>query len=101
MNWLRLISVFSLTILVVPVFLLIYEGFGPLSEPIGYSYEVFRAIELTLISSAVSSAISVAVFTPLAYYLARNKNSLFIGADLGFGGDQFHSESQVYSGKAL
>jgi len=76
LNWLKLISTFSLALLIVPVFLLIYEGFGPLSEPIGYSYEVFRAIELTLISSAISAAISVAVFTPLAYYLARNKNSL-------------------------
>ena len=76
MNWLKLISAFSLSLLVVPVFLLIYEGFGPLRDPIGYSLEVIRAVELTLISSLIAAVLCVTIFTPLAYYLARNKNSL-------------------------
>ena len=58
------------------MFLLLYEGFGPLRDPLGYSSEVFRAIELTLISSAVAAILSALLFTPLAYYFARNKNSL-------------------------
>jgi molybdate/tungstate transport system permease protein len=37
---------------------------------------VFRSIELTLISSAIAAAVSVALFTPLSYYFARNKNSI-------------------------
>jgi len=76
LNWLKLISGASLALLVIPIILLLYEGFGPLREPIGYGYEVFRAIELTLISSGIAAALCVALFTPLAYYFARNKNSL-------------------------
>ena len=76
MNWLKLISALSLAILVIPVFLLLYEGFGPLRDPIGYSYDVFRSVELTLLSSAIAATVSVALFTPLSYYFARNKNSI-------------------------
>lgn len=76
MNWLRIISAVSLALLVIPVFLLLYEGFGPLREPVGYSLNVFRSIELTLISSAIAAVASVVLFTPLSYYFARNKNSI-------------------------
>jgi molybdate/tungstate transport system permease protein len=76
LNCLKLISFVSLALLVTPVILLLYEGLGPLRDPIGYSYVVFRAIELTLISSAVAAVLCVSIFTPLAYYFARNKNSL-------------------------
>jgi molybdate/tungstate transport system permease protein len=76
LNWLKLVSGLSLALLVIPVFLLLYEGFGPLRDPIGYSYEVFRSVELTLMSSAIAAAVSVLLFTPLAYYFARNKNSI-------------------------
>ena len=37
---------------------------------------MFRSIELTLISSAIAAVVSVALFTPLVYYFARNKNSV-------------------------
>jgi molybdate/tungstate transport system permease protein len=76
LNWLKLVSGFSLALLVIPIFFLLYEGFGPLRDPIGYSYAVFRSVELTLISSAIAATVSVALFTPLAYYFARNKNSI-------------------------
>ncbi|MHB8565582.1 MAG: ABC transporter permease subunit [Nitrososphaerales archaeon] len=76
MNWLKIISYFTLALLIVPVLLLLYEGFGPLRTPVGYSYAVFRSIELSLLSSALAALISIAVFTPLAYYLARNQNKL-------------------------
>lgn len=74
MNWLRIISFVSLALLVVPIVLLLYEGFGPLASPQGYSLAVFRSIELTLLSSSVAAVACVILFTPLAYYFARNKN---------------------------
>ncbi len=74
MNWLKVVSYVALLLLVTPVLLLLYEGFGPLRVPVGYSYAVFRSIELTLISSALAALISVVVFTPLAYYFARNES---------------------------
>ena len=76
MNWLKLISFLSLSILVIPVVFLLYEGFGPLRDPVGYSQEVFRSIELTLFSSSIAAIVSVALFTPLSYYFARNKNGI-------------------------
>jgi len=68
------ISFVTLALLVIPVILLLYEGFGPLRDPLGYGYAVFRSIELTLISSAIAAAACVALFTPLAYYFARNES---------------------------
>jgi molybdate/tungstate transport system permease protein len=76
MNWLKIVSFISLVLLSVPVVVLVYEGFGPLRNPAGYSYGVFHSIELSLISSAVASIVCVAIFTPLAYYFARNDNKL-------------------------
>ena len=54
MNWLRVISYTVLIILVIPVLLLLYEGFGPMRTPSGYSSGVFRSIELTLVGSAIA-----------------------------------------------
>jgi molybdate/tungstate transport system permease protein len=76
LNWLRNISYFSLLLLIAPVLLLLYEGFGPLRNPLGYGVAVFRSIELTLLSSALAALVEVLLFTPLAYYLARNRNSV-------------------------
>lgn len=76
LDWLKLVSFLSLALLIVPVALLLYEGLGPLRDPIGYSNEVFRSIELTLLSSSIAAVASVILFTPLSYYFARNKNSI-------------------------
>ena len=76
LNWLRIIAFLSLALLVVPVGFLLFEGFGPLRSPLGYSYDVFRSIELTLVSSAIAAGSCVAIFTPLSYYLARNESKL-------------------------
>ncbi len=76
MNWLKWISVITLCLLVTPVALLLFEGFGPLRNPLGYSYEVLRSIELTMFSSGLAALCAVIIFTPLSYYLARNKNSV-------------------------
>ena len=76
MNILRLISLATLALLVIPVALLLYEGFGPLSDPLGYGYAVIRSIELSLVSSAIAAVVCVGLFTPLAYYFARNESKV-------------------------
>jgi molybdate/tungstate transport system permease protein len=76
MNWLRVVSVASLFLLLVPVAVLLYYGLGPLRSPAGYSVAVLRSIELSLVSSAVAAVVDVVLFTPLAYYLARGRDRL-------------------------
>jgi molybdate/tungstate transport system permease protein len=76
MNWLRVISLASLFLLLVPVAVLVYYGLGPLRNPAGYSVHVLRSIELSLVSSAVAAIVDVVLFTPLAYYLARGQDRL-------------------------
>ena len=76
MNWLRIISYFVLALLIIPIVLLLYEGFGPLMTPRGYSFAVFRSIELSLVSSAIAVIVSMLLYTPLAYYFARNESRI-------------------------
>ncbi len=76
MNWLRVISYIVLTVLIIPVLVLLYEGIGPMSTPSGYGYALLRAIELTLTGSALAVLISVVFYTPLAYYFARNSSKI-------------------------
>jgi len=76
MNWLRLISLASLLLLLVPIFVLLYYGLGPLRDAAGYSVVVFRSIGLTLFSSALAVAVDLILFTPLAYYLARGRDRI-------------------------
>ncbi len=54
-----------------PIAVILYYGLGPLRSPAGYSVSVFRSIELSLVASALAVVVNVALFTPLAYYLAR------------------------------
>ena len=76
MNWLKIIAAVSLAALIAPVVILVYEGFGPLRTPSGYSDSVFRSIGLSLLSSAIAAIACVAIFTPLAYYFARNQTKI-------------------------
>lgn len=76
MNWLKLIAYASLAIIVTPIALLLYEGFGPLINPIGYSYAVFLSIALTLLASGLAAVVCVILFTPLAYFFARNDTKI-------------------------
>jgi molybdate/tungstate transport system permease protein len=76
MNWLRVVSLASLFLLLVPVAVLLYYGLGPLRSPAGYSAGVLRSIGLSLVSSAIAAVVDVALFTPLAYYLARERDRL-------------------------
>lgn len=45
-----------------------------MSTPRGYEYSLFRSVVLTIIGSGLAVLISVAFYTPLAYYFARNQN---------------------------
>ncbi len=79
MNWLRLFSYAVLIVLLIPIVVLLYEGFGPMKTPLGYSSGVFVSIELTLLGSAIAVLIAVILYTPLAYYFARNKSTFTQG----------------------
>ena len=74
MNWLRVIALAFLSLLLVPILVLLYFGLGPLRTPVGYGPEVFRSVALSLVSSGLAATVDVVAFTPLAYYLARNRN---------------------------
>ncbi|MGH9919936.1 MAG: ABC transporter permease subunit, partial [Nitrososphaerales archaeon] len=76
MNWLRIVSLASLFLLLVPVAVLLYYGLGPLRSPVGYSAGVLRSIGLSLVSSAAAAVVDLVLFTPLAYYLARGRDRL-------------------------
>jgi len=76
MNWLRAISLAVLVLLLIPIVVLLYYGLGPFRNPAGYTPFVFRSIALTLFSSALAVAVDILLFTPLAYYLARENNGL-------------------------
>jgi molybdate/tungstate transport system permease protein len=83
MNWLRIISYVVLTLLIVPILVLLYEGLGPMRTPSGYNSVVFRSIELTLLGSTIAVLVAVVLYTPLAYYFARNESTFAQGvADL-------------------
>jgi molybdate/tungstate transport system permease protein len=76
MNWLRVVSLVTVALLIVPIAVLLYYGLGPLRTPAGYAPDIFRSIELSLFSSGLAAIIDIAVFTPLAFYLARDRDPL-------------------------
>jgi molybdate/tungstate transport system permease protein len=76
MNWLRLISLATVFLLLVPIVVLLYYGLGPFRTPEGYTTGVFQSIGLSLVASMLAVIIDVIIFTPLAYYLAREKDPI-------------------------
>lgn len=76
MNWLRPYTYFSIIVLVLPVALLVYEGFGPMYNSNGVSAGVLRSIELSFAGSITAGLVNVVLFTPLAYYVSRHRNEL-------------------------
>lgn len=76
MNLLKYISAFLVLLLILPVAIILVEGFGPLSNSLGYGGAVWAGIELSLFSSSVAALLEIIFFTPLAYYLARNRSAL-------------------------
>jgi molybdate/tungstate transport system permease protein len=75
-NWLRAVSLVTVFLLLVPIIILLYYGLGPFRTPAGYSLVVFRSIELSIVASAIAALVDIAVFTPLAFYLARSRDTL-------------------------
>lgn len=76
MNGLRAVSLLAVLLLLVPIAVILFYGLGPLRNPAGYSIQVFRSIELSLVSSALAVVVNVMLFTPLAYYLARSRDRI-------------------------
>jgi molybdate/tungstate transport system permease protein len=76
LNWLRAVSLLAVLLLLVPIAVILYYGLGPLRNPAGYSVQIFRSIELSLVSSALAVGVNVILFTPLAYYLARSRDRI-------------------------
>jgi len=76
LNWLRAFALATVALLLVPIVILLYYGLGPLRTPAGYASDVFRSIELSLFASGVTAIVDIALFTPLAYYLARDRDPI-------------------------
>lgn len=74
MNWLKPYTYFSTALLVLPVALLVYEGFGPMFSAQGVAPAVLRSIELSFAGAATSGAVNCLLFTPLAYHVSRTRN---------------------------
>jgi len=74
LNGLRAVSLVAVLLLLIPIAVILYYGLGPLRNPAGYSIQIFRSIELSLVSSALAVVVNVILFTPLAYYLARSRD---------------------------
>lgn len=76
MNWLKLVSYVFLVLLIIPVLVLLFEGFGPMISSRGYSIALFRSVEITLIGSIIAVVISILLYTPVAYHFARNESRI-------------------------
>jgi len=76
LNWLRIVSLAAALVLVVPIIVLLYYGLGPLRTSSGFTVAILRSIELSVVSSAVAAIVDIAMFTPLAYYLARSNDAI-------------------------
>ena len=75
MNWLKWTAYAATILLLVPIVVLLYYGLGPLRTSAGLTPGVFRSIELSVVSSALAAAVDIVLFTPLAYYLARSRDT--------------------------
>jgi molybdate/tungstate transport system permease protein len=76
MKILKIISVFLALLISLPVLLLIYLGLFVYRSPQAFSSQFLNSILLTFISSFAAIIIIFFLFTPLAYYLARENDSL-------------------------
>ncbi len=76
MKILRIISIFLALTITLPVLLLIYLGLFIYKSPQAFSSRFLDSIILTLVSSAIAVMLEFFLFTPLAYYLARENDAL-------------------------
>lgn len=66
----------AVALLLIPIAVLLYYGLGPLRSSAGYSAAVFRSIGLSVASSAIAALVDFLLFTPVAYYLARENDAM-------------------------
>lgn len=74
---LSVISAVSAFLLSIPIIIILVYGIFIFRSGEAFTHTVLLSITLTVVSSATAAAIVFLVFTPLAYELARRKNSLF------------------------
>ncbi|MEM0155287.1 MAG: ABC transporter permease subunit, partial [Thermoplasmataceae archaeon] len=70
----------TMVLLAIPIFYILIYGFLIYGSAVARESALFRSIELTIISSAISAAIVFMIFTPLAFDLSRKQNSLLESA---------------------
>ncbi|QKQ99419.1 ABC transporter permease [Metallosphaera tengchongensis] len=74
MNWVKVISVFSVLLLSAPVLFILIVGFTIFRSQQAFSSYFLDGVELSLLSSVVAGVLDVIAFTPLAYYLSRSRD---------------------------
>ncbi|EWG07143.1 MAG: sulfate ABC transporter permease CysU [Candidatus Aramenus sulfurataquae] len=74
MRILKAIGIFLALLLSLPVLVLVYMGFFVFNSPQAYSSTFLEGVLLTVTSSATAVAVDFALFTPLSYYLSRNRD---------------------------
>lgn len=72
-----IIAAVSVLLTAVPTAYILYYGFVVFHNSLGFSRTVLVSIALTIFSSGVAAILIFAVFTPLAYELARNRHSVW------------------------
>jgi len=76
-NTLKIISFFSIVLLILPIAYLVYYGYGPfLVGKEAFNRLLLSTIAFTFFSAGVSVLTVVAVFTPISYFLARHANPI-------------------------
>lgn len=76
-NFLEIISFLLTLIIIIPILYVFLYGYSVFYvSSIAFSESLLSSIALTFFSSAIAVIISIILFTPLAYYLARHKNPL-------------------------
>lgn len=73
---LGIFSLVSVVLLAIPVAVILAYGLVIFRSAAGFSRTVFLSISLTLLSSAVAAIVIFLLFTPLAYTLARSRNTV-------------------------
>lgn len=73
----KVISFFLSLLLTIPIIYLVVYGYGPFYvRSIAFGRALISSIELSYLSSAVATVVIIFLFTPLAYFLARNRNPI-------------------------
>ncbi len=77
LDGLSIISWISIALLSIPIAIILVYGLVVFRSGMAFSHTVLLSIILTLVSSAAAALIVFIIFTPLAYQLARSRNTFF------------------------